>query len=356
VSVLSAHRRSAALVAVLVLTAVLGTAGAAAKSGRATVDLTIFAAASLTDVMPAVEKDNTYSFAGSNALATQIRNGAPADVFLSANTEIPALLHQQGFVDAPVNFTRNTLAVVVPKSNPAGIKTIFDLGKPGVKVVMAAPSVPVGGYTLQVLRQMNLSSKVLPNTVSQETDVRSVLSKIALGQGDAGFVYSTDAATVAGDVLVIKVPAWAQPKVLYAMAVVSRSGNKPAARAFVAKVLGKQGQATFQRFGFLALPGAGRKADVSKLTVVKLSARVSRGAAASLTVSSPLKAACTIRVFNAKGKAIAAKGLVRKAPNAAGTIVWRWVVPKAALTGRSPIRVSCGATIPSLRTSYTVLR
>src|SRR5262245_16363462 len=158
--------------------------------------INVLAAASLTDVFPVIDKDEKYSFAGSNALATQIRNGAPADVFASANTDIPAQLFQQGFVDKPVNFTRNALVIVIPKSNPANITSVYDLGNSGVKLDIAASSVPVGSYTLQVLKQMNLTSKVMPNVVSQETDVRAVLSKVALGQADAGFVYATDAQTV----------------------------------------------------------------------------------------------------------------------------------------------------------------
>jgi len=213
----------------------------------------VFAAASLTDVFPKIDPAQTYSFGGSNALATQITNGAPADVFASANTSIPAQLFAKGLVEKPVSFTRNTLVIVVPKSNPAGIHTVFDLTKPGVKVDVADPSVPVGGYTLQILKNMNLTAKVTANVVSQETDVREVLGKVALGQADAGFVYSTDAKTVAGKVTVIKLPAWAQPKVTYAMAVVTRSPNQAAARAFIAKVLSKAGQAKLLQSGFLPL-------------------------------------------------------------------------------------------------------
>jgi molybdate transport system substrate-binding protein len=218
--------------------------------------ITVLAAASLTDVFPAISSKEHYSFAGSNALATQIRNGAPADVFASANTDIPAQLFQQGFVDKPVNFTRNALVIVVPKANPANINSVYDLGNSGIKLDIAASSVPVGGYTLQVLKQMNLSSKVLPNVVSQETDVRSVLSKVALGQADAGFVYATDAQTVPNDVKVIKVPSWAQPKVTYAMAVISRSSNKAAAQAFIDRVMSPAGQALLEKYGFLALPSS----------------------------------------------------------------------------------------------------
>jgi molybdate transport system substrate-binding protein len=227
---------------------------AGSASARSRQQVTVFAAASLTDVFPKIDGTQRYSFAGSNALATQIRNGAPADVFASANTDLPAQLHAQGFVDTPVAFTRNALVVVVPKSNPAGIKSVFDLTKDGVKVDVANAAVPVGAYTLQILKNMNLTAKVQANVVSQETDVREVLSKVALGQADAGFVYATDARTVAGKVTVLKLPAWAQPKVTYALAVVSRSPNKAAAQAFVKKVLSKAGQAQLARYGFLPLP------------------------------------------------------------------------------------------------------
>ena len=224
--------------------------------------ITVFAAASLTDVFPALDKAETYSFAGSNALATQITNGAPADVFASANTTIPARLYAQGLVEKPVDFTRNTLVIVVPKSNPAGINDIYDLTKPGVTIDVANSSVPVGSYTLTILKNMALTARILPNVVSQETDVRTVLTKVVLGQADAGFVYATDARTVPGQVTVIKVPAWAQPKVTYAMAVVAKSPNQAAAQAFIGQVLSKAGQAKLAAFGFLPLPPATTTAGV----------------------------------------------------------------------------------------------
>jgi molybdate transport system substrate-binding protein len=233
------------------LCACVAAGAAAGKSARSKAGVTVFAAASLTDVFPAIDKSNTYSFAGSNALATQITNGAPADVFASANTTLPAQLFAQGIVEKPVVFTRNTLVIVVPKSNPANITSIYDLEKPGIKIDVANSSVPVGSYTLQVLDQMGLRSQVSANFVSQETDVRSVLSKVQLGQADAGFVYSTDAQTVPGQVSVVKVPAWAQPKVAYSMAIVSRSANKAAAQAFINEVLSRAGQATMRKYGFL---------------------------------------------------------------------------------------------------------
>jgi molybdate transport system substrate-binding protein len=238
----------------------------AGAEGRAQAQVTVFAAASLTDVFPAIDGSQRYSFGGSNALATQITNGAPADVFASANTAIPAQLFAKGLVDKPVNFTRNTLVIVVPKSNPAGIHTVYDLARPGAKIVVANSSVPVGSYTLQILKNMNLAAKVTPNFVSQETDVREVLAKVALGQADAGFVYSTDAKTVPGQVTVIKMPAWAQPKITYSMAVVSRSANRSDAQAFITKVLSKAGQAQLLKYGFLPLvkPAAKRPAKIKK--------------------------------------------------------------------------------------------
>jgi molybdate transport system substrate-binding protein len=218
---------------------------------RTKAQLTVYAAASLTDVFPKIDAAQKYQFGGSNTLAAQIAQGAPADVFASANTTLPNQLYAKGLCSKPVVFTRNTLVVVVPKANPANVHSIYNLARPGVKLVVAGTGVPVGSYTLQILKNMNLSASVLTNVVSQETDVREVLAKVALGEADAGFVYSTDARTVSGQVTVLKVPAWAQPKVQYGICVVSSSGNKTDARAFVNRVLGKAGQKQLLAYGFL---------------------------------------------------------------------------------------------------------
>jgi molybdate transport system substrate-binding protein len=237
------------IVVVLFLFALL--AGPAASATQRS-QITVYAAASLTNVFPAIDKSERYSFGGSNTLAAQITQGAPADVFASANMTLPKQLFQKGLCSKPVVFTRNTLVIVVPRSNPAHIRNIYDLTRPGIKLDIAAPGVPVGSYTLQVLKNMNLSSAVLKNVVSQETDVREVLAKVALAEADAGFVYSTDAKTVPRKVTVIKVPAWAQPKVQYGICVVSRSGDKADASAFIKRVLSKAGQRKLHNFGFLA--------------------------------------------------------------------------------------------------------
>ena len=237
-------RRFGPLVALCALVA-CASAGAA---GQATVN--VYAAASLTDVLPQIDPSEHYSFGGSNTLAAQIAQGAPADVFASANTTLPQQLYAKGLVLKPVVFTRNTLVLIVPTSNPANIHSPFDLRHDGIKLVVAQPAVPVGGYTLQILKNMALTD-VLKNVVSRESDVREVLAKVALGEADAGFVYSTDARTVRGKVTVIKLPAWAQPKVQYGVAVVTASPNRAAAQAFVTKLLGKAAQSKLIAAGFL---------------------------------------------------------------------------------------------------------
>ena len=238
------------LLALFVVVAALAVpAGGEASAARA--QLTVYAAASLTDVFPSIAHEK-YSFGGSNALATQIQQGAPADVFASANMTLPQSLNQQSLCSKPIVFTRNRLVIVVPRANPGDIHNIYDLTKSGVTVDIAAKGVPVGNYTLQILKNMNLTNAVLKNVVSQETDVREVLAKVAMDEADAGFVYSTDAKTVPGQVRVIKIPAWAQPKVQYGICVVLSSSHKADARAFIKRVLSKAGQKKLHKFGFLA--------------------------------------------------------------------------------------------------------
>jgi molybdate transport system substrate-binding protein len=235
--------------------AVLALAAAASAAGspqRSAAPIRVLAAASLTNVFPAIDASPQFSFAGSDALAAQIRLGAPADVFASANTSLPNALFTQGLVEKPVVFTTNKLVLVVPRSNPAGIKTVFDLRRKGIKLVVGTPTVPIGSYTRTILRNLALTS-VLSNVVSQETDVRSILSKVALGEADAGFVYVTDAKTVSDRVTVIRLPAWAQPPVRYGIAVIKATQDRAAAVAFINKVLSKAGQAKLRAAGFGAV-------------------------------------------------------------------------------------------------------
>jgi molybdate transport system substrate-binding protein len=211
--------------------------------------LTIFAAASLTNVFPQIDARQHFSFAGSNTLAAQIRQGAPADVFASANTALPEQLYAEGLVEKPVVFTRNALTLIVPRSNPAKLHSVYDLRKAGVKLVVGAKGVPVGDYTRTVLHNLGLDDV---NVVSNENDVREVLAKVALGEADAGFVYTTDARTVRGKVATIGIRWSAQPIVQYAAAVVKASTKTVAARAFIKRLLAGPGQAKLRAAGFLA--------------------------------------------------------------------------------------------------------
>ena len=239
-----------ALLAAACVAAVASSAALAASRAPRAPRLTVYAAASLTDVFPKIDRTQRYSFGGSNGLATQITQGAPADVFASANTSIPQQLYQQGVVAKPVVFTRNALVLIVPRSNPAHLHSVFDLRNSGVKLDVAAPGVPVGAYTRTVLHNLGLDD-VLAHVVSNETDVREVLAKVALGEADAGFVYATDARTVKGKVATISIRRSAQPIVRYAAAVVTASGHKAAARHFVARLLGKAAQRKLRAAGFL---------------------------------------------------------------------------------------------------------
>jgi len=245
--------RISTLFTVIALCAFAVAGSAAAKSSRALAGITVFAGSSMTTVLPELDSSNTYSFGSTGTLAAQITNGAPADVLMAANTTTAASLYALGIVEKPVNYTRNTLAVVVPKANPAGIKSIYDLTKPGLKIDEAASSVPVGSYTVQVLIQMGLNAAVQANVVSQETSDANVVSKVALGQVDAGFVYLSDYVIDPAHLTLIKVPAWAQPKITYSMAIVTKSPNQKAAQAWIAKVLSPAGQAIFVKDGFLPL-------------------------------------------------------------------------------------------------------
>jgi molybdate transport system substrate-binding protein len=245
------HRRSALVVSIVIGTCVAVAALALHAEATTQARITVYAAASLTEVLPKIDGSPRYSFGGSNTLAAQIEHGAPADVFASANTRLPTRLHARRLCSRPVVFARNTLVIVAPKSNPARIRTVRDLTRPGVKVVVAGPGVPVGDYTLEALKHAKLSAAVLANVVSRETDVREVLAKVALGEADAGLVYSTDAKTVSDRVTVIGLPARARPTVRYGICIAEASEHEADARAFVTKVLSKAGQAKLVAAGFL---------------------------------------------------------------------------------------------------------
>jgi molybdate transport system substrate-binding protein len=210
----------------------------------------VYAAASLTEVFPAIDPAPQYNFAGSDELATQIREGAPADVYAAASSKYPQELFDEELVEEPVTFASNRLVLIVPNDNPAGIEELADVAEPDVKLVIAAEGVPVGDYTRQVLEDLDLTA-ALDNVVSNEDDVKGVVGKVTLGEADAGFVYATDATVAGDDVTVVELPEGSQPPIEYEIAVVAAGENKGAAEAFVERVLSDDGRGELEAAGFI---------------------------------------------------------------------------------------------------------
>ncbi|HEV7662134.1 MAG TPA: molybdate ABC transporter substrate-binding protein [Chloroflexota bacterium] len=238
---------------------------AAAVSG----DIVVFAASSLTeafqDMAAGFQQAQpgtklTFNFGASSQLATQLGQGANADAFASADAAQMDNARKSGAVSGQDQvFARNRLVLITPKDNPARISAVPDLANQGVKFVTAQPSVPIGQYTIQMLDKASadpaygadFKSKVVANTVSQEDNVRQVVAKVQLGEADAAVVYSTDATPQVRDQLqILQVPDPLQTLAVYPIAV-ARGANSPGGEAFVAYVVGTQGQATLARWGFL---------------------------------------------------------------------------------------------------------
>jgi len=233
--------------AAAVLAAALVCAGAALAASRPT--LNVFAAASLTEVFPQIDKRPHYQFAGSDQLEFQIQQGAPADVFAAASPKYPDELYAAGQCSKPVVFATNTVVLIVPRANPAHIRTIADLGRDGVRLVIGAKGVPIGDYTRKMLAALGLSG-VLANVVSEETDVKLVVAKVAFGEADAGFVYRTDVEPVGNKVLRIPLPAAAAPTVRYEACVPGTTKHPREAAAFVRSLAGKAARARLRAAGF----------------------------------------------------------------------------------------------------------
>ena len=211
---------------------------------------TVLGAASLKDIFPTMAPKLTYSFAGSDQLAFQIEQGAPADVFASASAKYPEQLYAKGLVATPVLFAYNRLVVVVPKANPAGITSIQDLTRSGIKLVIGDANVPVGAYARTVLSRLGLTD-ALQNVVSNETDVRGVVTKVALGEADAGIAYVTDLYKQRAKMTAIAIPESAQPLVAYKIAVVRAGRHRDVAAAFIRYLRSRDGKAYLTRFGFI---------------------------------------------------------------------------------------------------------
>jgi molybdate transport system substrate-binding protein len=211
--------------------------------------LTVYAAASLTDAFQALDAEARFNFAGSDELATQLREGAEADLYAAASPKYPAELHAEGVVERPRVFATNRLVLVVPHDNPARIRSLDDLLSDGVKLVVGAEGVPIGDYTRTVLAKLG-RSRALEQVVSEEDDVRGVVGKVALGEADAGFVYATDIVAAADDLRAIELPRRAHVEVRYPIAVVVGAEHRGEAERFVELVLGPEGRRILRAAGF----------------------------------------------------------------------------------------------------------
>jgi molybdate transport system substrate-binding protein len=231
--------------------------------------VTVFAAASLRDVFGALgtafEREHPgtkvqFNFAGSQELRTQIEQGAPADVFASADNKHMEAARKAGAVDVPTPFATNAPVIVVPVDNPGKVSSLKDLATVK-RLVIGTPEVPIGNYTLQILEKAKSSygadfpTRVQAHVVSRELNVRQVLTKISLGEADAGIVYRTDARSAGEKVRVIEIPPELNVMAEYPIATVTRAPQPQLARAWVALVTGPTGQAALKAAGF---GGAGK--------------------------------------------------------------------------------------------------
>ena len=228
----------------------LGITTGCGGGGAGSEPLDVYAAASLAEVFPQIDPEARFSFAGSDELATQIREGAPAAIYAAANSKHPQELFEEGLVEEPVAFASNRLVLIVPRGNPAAIESVEDVLQPGTRLVVAGDGVPVGDYTRTALETLGLSA-ALDNVVSNEDDVKGVAGKVVLGEADAGFVYATDVTPVADRVLAIELPDGSQPPIEYQVAVVAASEDKDAARAFVEELRGDEGRSALEAAGFV---------------------------------------------------------------------------------------------------------
>ena len=234
-------------------------------------NVTVFAAASLTEAFNEMKSDIesansgtkiTMNFAGSSALRTQITQGAQADVFASADQTNMDPVVQAGDIDGDTSiFAENRLVVLLPANNPGNIKTLKDLEKSGIKLVLAQEQVPVGNYARQVVDKLSadptygsdFKDKVLANVVSNELNVKDVVAKVQLGEADAGIVYKTDASSAdQSKVTMIDIPDQYNIVAQYPAGVVKGGSNADGAREFIQYLLSPAGQAVLNKYGFIS--------------------------------------------------------------------------------------------------------
>jgi molybdate transport system substrate-binding protein len=236
------------LLVVLALVALAGCGDGDSGDGGAKPTLKVFAASSLKEAFTAYGGAK-FSFAGSDELAAQIREGIAPDVFASANTKYPDQLFRAGLVEKPVDFTTNRLVLASPADGD--VRSPADAGGAGVKVAVGAKGVPVGDYTRDVLGGLGPEgAAILRNVRSEEPDVKGIVAKLTQSAADAGFVYITDVNATKGTLRAIELPASAQPRVVYAAAVVKGTKHPDEAKAFIDGLLSGRGAQALRAAGF----------------------------------------------------------------------------------------------------------
>jgi molybdate transport system substrate-binding protein len=265
---------SGVLALLLVLAGTRTASGAAPAAAKST--LRVYAAASLVDAFNELghllEQRRPglivrMDFAGSQQLAAQLEQGAPADVFASADERWMDEVKDQGLLAGePVPFVRNLMVVIIPATNPARIRKLQDLAHGGVKLVLCADAVPAGHYSRAVIHNLGVEPgfdsefeyRTLGNMVSEEENVRSVVAKVQLGEADAGFVYRSDvSAKLRRYVKVLEIPAAANVLASYPIAVLKRAPEPAAAQAFLELVRSPEGQRVLERYGFISVTNGG---------------------------------------------------------------------------------------------------
>jgi molybdate transport system substrate-binding protein len=243
------------------VTALVATAVAIAGcSSSSKPTLTVSAAASLQKAFTTYggqfsQAQAHFSFAGSDALAAQIEQGARPDIFASANTKLPALLHSKGLVEKPVVFTANKLVLAVPNGSTK-VASLADIEKPGVTLVIGTPTVPVGDYTDKVLARLSAAQRkaIEANVRDRESDVTGVVGKLTEGAADAGFLYATDVKAAGGKLKAIDLPASLLPRVAYGIAIVKGTAHVSQAQQFIDGLLSGSGRSDLLADGFLTPP------------------------------------------------------------------------------------------------------
>ena len=255
-----AERRMTRVVASLAIIAtclegLTGCGGAGESSNQVVVSAAASLDTGFREYVDAAGIDAKMSFAGSDELAAQIRQGVRPDVYAAANTTLPDQLHKEGLVGDPSVIATNTLVLAVP--NDSQIDSLDDLTEPGTTIAMGDPAVPVGSYTREVLGKLPAEQRgaIFDNVRSEEPDVSGIAGKLTQGAVDAGFVYVTDVTASGGELKAIQLPADLQPDVSYGAAVVSGAKNPEGARAFIDGLLRGDGARALRNVGFKPPPG-----------------------------------------------------------------------------------------------------